>query len=321
MAFIFLWVYLFIRITTGSMYIQEKGLFPIMRTSFINRMLTIPTIILFYLNKFFFPKNLAIARHWVVELPNFYNFFLPATVILILIFFMVFFIFKTKNKKFLFFFIWFFVGLFPHIQIVPLNMTAAERWFYFPIVGLLGMIGATISQQYHYIDKKPVMKKIMGLTMVFIIILFSIRVIIRTFDWRNGLTLFSHDIKFSKHTFDLENNLGAELVRVGKIKQAKIHLEKSVQMAPQWWINWNNLGVVYEREGDFNKAETYLKKSISNGDYSLAYENYTAILIKQGKNNKAKSFLEKKALIKFPQNIILQKQYKHLLEEKQKSLD
>lgn len=306
---LFIWAYLFIRLIVGSTYVQGQGLFPIMRTSFFNRLMTIPSIILFYLTRFIFPNQLAIARHWVVGSPDFYNFFLPLFLIGTMIVSAALFIIKTKNKTFAFFFAWFLIGLLPHLQLIPLNMTVAERWFYFPMVGLLGMIGVAISN-----IKYPSLVKtyIVGLI---IVCLLSTRTIVRTFDWRNGLALFSHDIKISKNAFDLENNLGVELFRTGKTNQAKIYFENSTKLAPYWWVNWNNLGAVYEKEKNLKKAEELYKKSIDNGDYYLAYENYANVLIKENKTQAAKQFLERKALVKFPNNQRLNELYRYIFNK------
>jgi len=153
-----------------------------------------------------------------------------------------------------------------HLQIFPLDMALAERWFYFPIAGLLGLVLISGSQ-FNLFNQK----KLLYFFVILIIFALSIRTFIRTFDWRNGLTLFSHDIKLSGKSFNLENNLGVGLFRTGRVEEAAIHFENSTKLAPYWWTNWNNLGAVAEAEGDLESAEKHYKKAIGNGKYYLAY--------------------------------------------------
>lgn len=120
-------------------------------------------------------------------------------------------------------------------------------------------------------------------------------------DWKNGLTLFGHDITLAGESFDLQNNYGVELFRTGNLEQAKIHFEKSTQLAPFWWTNWNNLGVTHQREGDIDKAGVAYQKAIDNGDYYLAWENLAFIKLNQEDNLATENFLAK-GLSKLPMN-------------------
>jgi len=179
---------------------------------------------------------------------------------------------------------------------------------YLPIVGLLGMIGVILKRELDRIPKR------LALTLIIVIlVLFSLRTIARNFDWRNELSLFSHDAKRTI-SFDLENNLGVALFRSGKIQEAEKHFKKSTELAPYWWVNWNNLGVIYERKGRLAEAEKLYKKAIDQGEYYLAYENYVGVLIKEKKLKEAKEFLEKEALIKLPNNEKLKMFYHYLLQ-------
>jgi len=291
-----LFIYTFIRFAVDSLYVSGTGLFPIMRVSFLTRLLNIPKMFFYYLSTFFYPVELAISHQWVIIKPDINNFYIPL-IFLISCFFLFFYILcRLKNNIFTFFFIWFCIGILLHLQIVPLNMTVSERWFYFPMVGLLGMIGVLLNKIY------VVHNKLIKTILIVIIILFSLRSFIRTFDWRNGLTLFSRDIIKSQESFDIQNNLGVELFRKGRIDEAKPYFEESVKLAPYWWVNWNNLGAYFHHKKDYKIAELYYKKSIKNGDYELAYENYALILILQRKIQEAKKFVNDVALIKFPLN-------------------
>jgi tetratricopeptide (TPR) repeat protein len=95
------------------------------------------------------------------------------------------------------------------------------------------------------------------------------------------LTLFSHDVVYSQNSFDLENNLGVELFRAGKISEAKTHFEKSINLQQNWWFPYNNLGAVYQQEGDLAKARALYEKSIEKGNYFLAHENLAFIVLKE----------------------------------------
>ena len=295
---ILLMTYLLVRISGGNLYIHGQGLFPIMRVSFITRLMNIPLIIKYYLGMFFFPINLAIAQHWVIKLPSFINFFLPLILEVLLFLTAVIYSLKKKDKIFAFFFLWFLVGLLPHLQIIPLNMTVAERWLYFPMIGLLGMMGSAMGKLK---IKNEKLKIILFNLSIIIISILSIRSFIRTLDWRNGLALFGHDIKKTS-SFDLQNNFGTELFRVGRYDEAKKYFKISTELAPYWWVNWNNLGAIYEREKNYQKAAEYYQKSINNGQYYLAYENLAKILVLHGKDQKKTEEFLKEVLKLFPKN-------------------
>lgn len=293
--------YLLLRFAVANVPFGNGSLSPIMRTTIWERLINIPAILFFYLRTFLIPLDLATAQHWVVKKISFNDFYIPLIWISSLFTLAVIFMFHLKKQPktfllFFFFLLWTMAGLVLHSQIIPLDMTVAERWFYFPMVGILGMIGilaekVTIKhkfQAYYYS------------AILILLIILAGRTITRTFDWRNGLTLFSHDIKVSKNAFDLENNLGVELYRVSRFSEAKNHFGNSTQLAPYWWTNWNNLGVMYEREGDLNTAGQYYQKAIQNGHYSLAYENMAKILLSS--DGKSAEEFTRKSLKVLPNN-------------------
>ncbi|PJC68644.1 hypothetical protein CO015_03275 [candidate division WWE3 bacterium CG_4_8_14_3_um_filter_42_11] len=300
-------IYAFLRFVVAKVFFFHQDFSPIMQAPLPQRLLSIPKIIFVYLKTFFFPDRLAIAQHWVVVNPNFPDFFGPLA--FDFLFFAVLvvcgiWLYQHSLKAFktyLFFFLWFVFGLVLHLQLFPLDLTLAERWFYLPLVGLLGMLGIVV-----YSLK---CKKVLVLLLLACALPLATRAISRTTDWKNGLTLFSRDIAISHDVFDLENNYGVELFRAGQYDEAKAHFEKSTAVAPNWWTNWNNLGASLEREGNLISAAQDYQKAIANGDYYLAYENYAGILAKQEKYEEAKEFLENKALPKFPLNYNLQQMY------------
>lgn len=295
-------VYLFLRVIVANVPFGHSGPSPILNAPLSERLLTLPKIAFYYLKTAVFPKDLAIAQHWLVKTPDWPNFYLPLIIdllVAIAILSWLIFVWRKLPKIFpvtLFFSGWFGLGMFLHLQIFPLDMTVAERWFYFPFAGLLGILGTILMQI-------PVSKRlttVLTALAAVLILLLSARTVVRNSNWQNGLTLYGHDIKISQNAFDLENNYGVELFRYGDLNDAAIHFKKSTELAPNWWTNWSNLGVIEERRNNIAAAKEDYKKAIANGGYYLAYENLANIYFKESPK-KARDFI-KTSLQRLPLN-------------------
>ena len=298
-------LYSLLRFALAGIFFNKHGLSPITIMTLQERLLSIPKIIYFYLKTTFFPNELAISQHWVVNSINFNEFYFPLAVIsltgLTLISILIFLWLKKADNflSYLFFLAIFVVGLGVHLQIVPLDMTVADRWFYMPMVGLLGIVGVTASKLS---VKNYKIKSILTMAVLLIIGGLAVRTIVRNTNWKDGLTLYSHDIQIARGNFDLENNFGVELYRAGRFDEAEEHFLKSTELAPHWWTNWNNSGAIMERKGKYEKAKEFYQKAIDNGGYYLSYENFATILLYRENNpGEAKKFAEE-SLQKLPFN-------------------
>lgn len=290
----------------GYMKFKAVGLFPssvyspapIAHLPVAERLLNIPSLIWFYLHVFFFPIHLASSYHFYITGLDFTRFFLP--LILSIIFFggLFFLGFRLKDKSiekvFWFFLIWFILSLGLHLQIFPLDQTAAERWFYLPSVGILGFLGALIAN-FHLKNQKLVLA-----AAIVIIGILSLRTFVRTLDWKDEFTLDSHDIQYSKEAYELEGVLAYLYLQQGKTDEALAHAQRSVQLFP-YITNYNNLGLAYLQKGDIPNAEAAYKKAIALAPYYLPYQNLSGLLMAYGDPKEAEQFNEK-ALARFPNN-------------------
>lgn len=284
-------VYSFLRCAIAGIYFNKHGLTPISTLDFWQRILSLPKIMFFYIQSFFYPVP-AISQHWVVLNVNYLDFYIPLIIcislslILLLLFLNLYRRRSTYLKHFIFFLIWFLMGLGLHSQLIfPLDMTVSDRWFYFPLAGLLGLFSVLIIQF-------NLNKKLFLILLILWILFLSIKTVVRNSDWNNGLKLYSHDILYSKGSFDLENNLGVELFRSGSLDDAQIHFRNSTEIAPFWWTNWNNLGAIEESKGNFEKAIIYYQKAIDNGNYYLAYQNQAKMYFLHKTPQETKDFCE-----------------------------
>jgi len=245
-------LYLLIRFSYAQDFLTKNSTIPIALLSFSERLINIPAIIFYYLQTFFYPAQLSIDQQWIVTSLSFSDFYLPLFGdILFLIFLLVFgvYIFKKKRKLlnlYLFFVIWFFLGIGLVIQIFPLDATVSDRWFYFPIVGILGILG--ILFQTLQTKKKITRNLIVGIAFVSISLL-SIRTMVRNTNYVDQLTLFSHDAAISRNGFDLENQLGAMYYQANNIAESRKHFQRAVAEMP-CLNSTSNLMIVDQQIGD-----------------------------------------------------------------------
>lgn len=302
-SFLSMGIYFGLRFFIGKIYLSSLHIAPIAAASMIERLMTVPKIILLYVYTFFIPINLSIAQMWVVRNFSTRDVFIP--LILVSIFFLALlvigvFIWRKKLSftVYIFFTIWFLIGLGLHLQIFPLDMTFADRWFYFPMVGLLGVIGVSANN----IKIKSANVKILVQAFIIVcIIIFSLRSVVRNTNWNSSYSLFSHDVLINKDNFYLQNKLGIESYLLGNNKDAKNHFQQSINLLPTASA-FSSLGLVYMREGNLSQAEKYLDKAIQiDSRYYPAYHNRTYILLKANNPKKALEVVQQ-ALRIFPNN-------------------
>lgn len=274
-------IYLFMRIYVGDVTLYKLSLIPIARLTLSQRAINIPAIIFYYLKTFFYPVQLNIQQYWIVNKINSTSFGIPLFID-VLFFIFVGLIGRSLYKKkksfkiFLFFLSWFIIGMFLYLQIFPLDMTVSDRWFYFPIVGLLGIIG--ISIQSIKGSSKRIKQLGYGLALL-IFILLAVRTMERNLNWSNNLGLYLHDSKIQDN-FDIENGIAQAYVFENDYPDALIHYKKSVQMYP-YAINLYNAGDMYEKMGNLNEAKKYYLEAFLKNHYLPIPQKHTLSLYEQ----------------------------------------
>ena len=291
-------VYFFMRFTIGNVYFSSRTLIPIVRLNLVERLITMPQIVFYYIKTFFYPMALSVDQQWVITKITFSGFYLP--LLLDVIFFSILitlgFYFCKKDKKVIpvysFFFVWFMLGLALYSQIIPSDGTVADRWFYFHIVGLLGIVGLILQN----IKLTKVNKNIFILLAVVVLLLLGIRTVIRNNDWENPVKLFSHDIKITDN-FLIQQELAGALSDEGKFNNALIHAKKSVSYFPND-LNLYNLGYIYERMENIQQAKTEYIKGLQarhyvpdgHSHYLINYGALTRMLFSYGDWSGARNY-------------------------------
>ncbi len=295
-------IYFLLRIGLGQIHLDNRPLIPIARLDLYQRLINIPQVTLYYIKTFLFPEKLAVNQQWVILHPSLTNFLLPFIIDILflgVLFGGAIFFYCRKKKCFslyIFFTLWFLAALVLHSQIVPLDMTVADRWFYFDIVGLLGIIGVILSQIpfVHFKKLRPVI-----ITAALIILAtFSTRTIVRNTDWQTPDGLFTHDITVEDN-FLSEVQLSEELLLEKKYNEALQPAQKSVALFPNEQ-NVYNLAYVYEVNGNLDAAKKEYYKALqapyispdNHHHYLATYEQQAILLLQTDETNKARTFIQ-----------------------------
>jgi len=294
-------LYLAIRFGIGNADTDRANFAPMYTLPLIDRMLNIPAIIFYYLKILVYPANLAIWQEWIVDKVNFSQFYYP--LLIDLIFFsaisLVGFFIRVNKKLFLtfiFFVLIFLMGLSLYLQIIPLDFTVSDRWFYFPFVGLLGILGVACSLIKLHNRKYRIFLYAVG---SLIILSLSIRTIVRNTNWADNLTLYSHDVKIADN-YKLEINLSDEYFSRGNDKEYLYHINKSIKLFPNEF-NITNLGHFYLANGNIKKAQQYFLKALTYNVYpqkghrqimAEIYQGLAGTYILSGQFEQAKIFIE-----------------------------
>ena len=272
---------------------------PIDSLGLISRLASFPAQIILYVTTFIFPVHIASRYYWVYSYGSFPHFWVPLFFGLTLLILALYVgaILKEKNHKsfltYLFFGLWLGIGLVFHSQILPLDQTASDAWFYFSVIGLLGMLGASTD----LINRKwlgPI-----GVVTCLIIVLLGARTYLRGFDWQSEATLSSIDVKISQNDFIGDYELAYYSLANGHVTTAENYANESVSIYPTV-ANTDTLARAYIREGNYARAMDAFQEGLNlHEPYFVLYDDLASLSLYYGNPQRDARFYAN-ASIMFP---------------------
>jgi tetratricopeptide (TPR) repeat protein len=136
------------------------------------------------------------------------------------------------------------------LQIIPLDMTVCETWFYFPGAGVLGMIGVAVSTLSL---PKVINRKVLIGAALIVFLLLGVRSALRGPDWSNAYTLAAADITASPTNYVAAGNLAWEQLQKDNVPLAYQYSEASVNIFPSASA-YSILGLCFEAKGNYPAA-------------------------------------------------------------------
>jgi len=249
-------------------------------------------IILYYLRLFIFPINLNI---YPMMTPSTSLFEFPVFISLLIIICLITFAVSLgrgdrqsiQNKIISFAILWFFITLLPSSSFIPLNDPIAEHRTYLPALGASMFFGAIISifiiSQRNHVK----FKLFKTLSVVFILLLFSLLNIQRNFDWKDDYTLWKDSASKTPNYAKPHLNMGLEYNKKGLNKLAVEEFKKAIEFLPDHAESYSKLGESYsdiQSQTHLKLAKVYsdlrnYKNAISEFLIAIEYDNddYTAL--------------------------------------------
>ncbi|MFH2143777.1 MAG: tetratricopeptide repeat protein [Bacteroidota bacterium] len=171
----------------------------------------------------------------------------------------------------------------------PIPGIVAERLMYNVSLGFMIALVALIYRitGNNISDENRIVKvKWLVITMLILIIPWSIKTIARNTSWENHLKLYMNDIRYAERSFKMHDLLAQELVMQcqtnknilnpeKKMRKAIEHYKKTADIYPDYYHTWNYIALIYsDYFHDYDNAAKYFKKTVSvNPDYDVGFMN------------------------------------------------
>lgn len=171
----------------------------------------------------------------------------------------LFFFLGRKSKNIFFGTLWFFLLLFPMLNIIPINAIFSVHWIYLASVGFFFILSTALWQIFERFNLKPYV-------FVAVILIYGVVLGAMTYEknkeWKDDETLYNSILPLSQ-TPRIWINLGNSAIQKKDLKKAESCYLRALEIAPQQSEAYGNLGYIYNTENRFDKAEEILKKGIS----------------------------------------------------------
>ena len=240
-----------------------------------------------------------------------------------------------KEKEIIFGISFYFISIFLMLQIIPTgagNFMMADRYTYLSSIGLFYIIASLINQSwYNKTSKLKSIKTPLVAVLIIGIVFFSYQANVRTYVWKNSVTLWEDAIKKNPKESDLPYFcLGQYYLRKSDTEKALLYYSKAIDINPQYVEAYYNRGNTYDDLGKEDLAfkdycsviSIYPKKSdafanraniySSRGQLDSAFSDIN-VAIKYDLNNPAKYMNRADILRK-------RKQYNEAIEDYNKAV-
>jgi Tfp pilus assembly protein PilF len=250
----------------------------IMDTSYLKkiplifRIANAPVAFMTYLEKTFWPHDMAIFYSFTEQIPLWQV--VGASLLILIISIAV--IVMMKRLPYLFAgWMWFAITIAPVIGIIQISKTTpyamADRYHYLPSIGLAVMLAWGIPA---LIKSEEIRKKFLFPAGIIFLTILSFLSWNQCGYWKDSVILFSHALKVTDYNWLAYNNRGVAYNDLGNYRQAIEDYDRAIEINPGFAMAYYNRGIAFKRLGDFKQAIKDYDRAIEiRPGYATAYNN------------------------------------------------
>lgn len=210
-----------------------------------------------------------------------------------------------ENRKYLFAFVFFFIGLLPVIKlwdsISAYGTVVAEHYAYIASIGFFMLIACFI------LDLGRYLKRTIPVIAVLLVCFYSILTVINNANYKNNIVFYNYLLSLNPSRTFFRVNLADAYYKQKMFGAAEQQARLVLSSEPNAWEIHLFLGNIFKEKGNFDKAVSSYNKALALYPKSFqALNNLALIYETQGKTKEAADFFDK-ALKVNPESLLVLK--------------
>lgn len=182
------------------------------------------------------------------------------------------------------------LALLPSFSPLQVAWYMAERYLYASAAFFAILVALFILK----VEKTTKWKKFAVISTGFLLVIYSIRTIVRNNEWRTPKNLWLATARVAENSPRVYNNLGDIYASENDFEKSIEMFEKAIELAPNYPDATHNLGRTYLLKGDLDKAEELFNKALEL--HPLLYQSYHMlgfVEYQRGNVEKARTYFQK----------------------------
>jgi cytochrome c-type biogenesis protein CcmH/NrfG len=229
-------------------YAQHKPSIKDYPFSLGSRIANAPVSFVTYLEKTFWPHDLAVVYPFSDQLP----FWQVMGAALLIIFISVAVIVMVKRLPCFFVgWLWYAITILPVIGIIQVGDPMADRYIYLPSIGITIMLAWGIPS---FIKSEKIRKKILFPVGIVVLSIMAALTWQQCGYWKNSIALFNHALQVTKDNYLAYNARGVIYAKSGQYQQAIEDFTKAIKLQPVYANAYYNRGLAYTNSGQYQRA-------------------------------------------------------------------